>query len=50
MSTHDDGRGRRAGPTPEFQSDIANRQSAGGSPQTWGANALNTQTSEVAFM
>lgn len=50
MSTHDDGRGRRAGPTPEFQSDIANRQSAGGSTQTWGANALNTQTSEVAFM
>ncbi|HZP09625.1 SPOR domain-containing protein [Methyloceanibacter sp.] len=50
MSTHDDGRGRKAGPTPEFQSDFANRQSAGGAPQTWGANALNTQPSEVTFM
>jgi cell division septation protein DedD len=50
MSTHDSGRGRKAGPTPEFQSDFANRQSAGSAPQTWGANALDTQKSEVAFM
>ena len=50
MSTHDSGRGRKAGPTPELQSDFANRQSAGTAPQTWGANALSTQKSEVAFM
>ncbi len=50
MSTHDNGRGRKAGPTPEFQSDFATRQGEGGAPQTWGANALNTQKSEVAFM
>jgi hypothetical protein len=50
MSTHDTGRGHRAGPTPELQSDFANRQSAGTAPQTWGANALSTQKSEVAFM
>jgi sporulation related protein len=50
MSTHDSGRGRKAGPTPELQSDFANRQSAGPAPQTWGANALSTQKSEVAFM
>ncbi len=50
MSTHDDGRGRKAGPTPGFQSDNVNRHSAGAMPQTWGANALNTQASEVASM
>ncbi len=50
MSTHDTGRGRKAGPTPELQSDFANRQGVGSAPQTWGANALNTQKSEVAFM
>jgi cell division septation protein DedD len=50
MSTYDSGRGRKAGPTPEFQSDFANRQSPGSAPQTWGANALDAQKSEVAFM
>src|SRR6185437_12134076 len=50
MSTHDSGRGRKAGPTPELQSDFANRQSVGTAPQNWGANALSTQKSEVAFM
>ncbi|MGA9602851.1 MAG: hypothetical protein WBQ82_01905, partial [Methyloceanibacter sp.] len=50
MSTHDSGRGHKAGPTPELQSDFANRQSAGSAPQNWGANALSTQKSEVAFM
>jgi hypothetical protein len=49
MSTHDRGRGLKAGPTP-VQSDFANRQGAGTAPQTWGANALDTQKSEVAFM
>ncbi|MGH6748825.1 MAG: hypothetical protein ACRECI_05850, partial [Methyloceanibacter sp.] len=50
MSTSDSGRGRKAGPTPELQSDFANRPSAGSAPQNWGANALSTQKSEVAFM
>ncbi len=50
MSTHDSGYGRKAGPTPELQSDFASRQGAGSAPQTWGANALNTQKSEGAFM
>ncbi len=50
MSMHDSGYGRKAGPTPELQSEFANRQGAGSAPQTWGANALNTQKSEVAFM
>jgi hypothetical protein len=50
MSTHDSGRGLKAGPAPELQSDFANRQSAGTAPQNWGANALSTQKSEVAFM
>src|SRR5512143_1196717 len=50
MSMHDSGRGRKAGPTPELQSDFTNRHSAGTAPQTWGANALSTQKSEVAFM
>ena len=50
MSTSDSGRGLKAGPTPELQSDFANRPSAGSAPQNWGANALSTQKSEVAFM
>ncbi len=50
MSMHDSGYGRKAGPTPELQSESANKQGAGTAPQAWGANALNTQKSEVAFM
>ena len=52
MSTRSSGLGGQAGRSPEFESDFAERQNAPNAPgsQSWGANAANTQKSEVPYM
>ena len=52
MSTHDDGYGRKAGPSPGSQSDFRDKKSIGGAlgGQTWGNNALDALESEVTLM
>jgi cell division septation protein DedD len=52
MSTRNSGLGGQAGRSPEFESDFAERQNPQTAPggQSRGANAANTQKSEVPYM